>query len=185
MWLYISVHDAFGVTVVQSLFLLSEGQYGTHLPCEVKSTYFEKFEHVIPDIIISESGVEHFEVDVVDVFCDQAWDLGSRIADHVQQGYDIWASSQVLENFDFSLDLLLLNGLEDFYDALFVVDDVDSFKDLSTRIFGIKSVILGLADHQGLCSPLNIFPVLPSEQSRSGLETPTGPVDCLRRRDQR
>ena len=66
----------------------------------------------------------------MDVFCDQAWDLGSRIADHVQQGYDIWTSSQVLENFDFSLDLLLLNRFEDFNDTLFVVDDVNSFKNL-------------------------------------------------------
>ena len=104
----------------------------------MKSTYFEKLEHVIPDIIIGESGVEHFEVDVVDVFCDQAWNLGSRIADHVQQGYDIWASSQVLENFDFSLDLLLLDGFEDFYDTLFVVDDVNSFKDLFDGNFWFK-----------------------------------------------
>ena len=69
----------------------------------------------------------------MDVFCDQAWDLGSRIANHVQQGYDIWTSGQVLENFYFSLDLLLLDGFEDFDYTLFVVDDVNAFEDLFDR----------------------------------------------------
>ena len=69
----------------------------------------------------------------MDVFCDQTWDLGSRIANHVQQGYDIWTSRQVLENFDFSLDLLLLDRFEDFNDTLFVVDDVNTFEDLFSR----------------------------------------------------
>ena len=66
----------------------------------------------------------------MDVFCDQAWDLGGRVANHVQQGYNIWTPSQVLENFDFSFDLLLLNGFEDFDDTLFVIDDVDALKNL-------------------------------------------------------
>lgn len=75
----------------------------------------------------------------MDVFCDQAWDLGSRIANHVQQGYDIRTSSQILENFDFSLDLLLLDRFEDFYDTLFVVDNVNALEDLSTGIVGMKT----------------------------------------------
>ena len=66
----------------------------------------------------------------MDVFCNQAWNLRGRIADHVQQGYNVWTPSQILENLDFSLDLLLLNGLKDFDDTLFVVDNMDAFKDL-------------------------------------------------------
>ena len=69
----------------------------------------------------------------MDIFRDQTRDLGSRIADHVQQGYDIWTSRQVLENFDLSLDLLLLDGFEDLDDTLFVVDDVNTLEDLSDR----------------------------------------------------
>lgn len=95
-----------------------------------ESTNFEKFEHVISDVEIGESRVEHFEVDIVDVFCDQAWDLGSRIANHVQQGYNIRTSSQVLKDFDFSLDLLLLDRFEDFDDTLFIIDDVNTLEDL-------------------------------------------------------
>lgn len=104
-----------------------------------ENAHFEKFEHVISDIVIGESRVEHFEVNVVDVFRDQAWDLGSRIANHVQQGHDIWTSGQVLENFDFSLDLLLLDGFEDFYDTLLVVDDVNTLEDL----FWMKLLVRG------------------------------------------
>jgi len=101
--------------------------------------HFEKFEHVISDIIIGESRVEDFEVDIVDVFRDQAWDLGSRIANHVQQGHDIWTSSQVLENFDFPFDLLLLDGFEDFDDTLLVVDDMNTFEDLFDGNVGTKT----------------------------------------------
>jgi hypothetical protein len=69
----------------------------------------------------------------VDVFCDQAGDLGGRIANYIQQGYNIWTTSQVLEDFDFSFNLLLLDGFEDFDDTLFVVDDVDTLEDLLSR----------------------------------------------------
>ena len=66
----------------------------------------------------------------MNVFRDQTWDLGGRIANHVQQGNDIWTPGQVLENLDFAFDLLLLNGFKDFDDTLFVVDDVDTLEDL-------------------------------------------------------
>ena len=108
------------------------------------SAHFEKLEHIVPDIVIGESRIEHFEVDVMDVFRDQTWDLGSRIANHVQQGYDIWTSGQVLENFDFSLNLLLLDGFQDFDDTLFVVDDMNTLEDLFDGNCWYKDVILGV-----------------------------------------
>jgi len=184
MWLDVPVHDALGVTVVQSL-LDHKVNEARSSAVRSESAHFEKFEHVKSNIVIGKSRVEDFEVDVVDVFCDQTWDLGSRIANHVQQGYDIWTSRQVLENFDFPLDLLLLDGFEDFDDTLFVVDYVNTFEDLFHVDYWYEDMIPRSGDHQNLRSPLNTFPVLLSEQSRSGLEIPTGPVDCLRRRDQR
>ena len=117
----------------------------------------------------------------MDVFCDQARDLGSWIANHVQQGYDVWTSSQILENFDFSLDLLLLDGFEDFDDTLFVVDDVNTLEDLAEWKFWYEDVFLGPEDHQELRLPLNTFPALLSGLSRSGLGIPIGPADCLRK----
>ena len=108
-----------------------------------ESAYFEKLEHVKSDIVIGESRIENFEVDIVDIFRDQARDLGGRIADHVQQGHYIRTSGQVLEDFDFPFDLLLLDRFEDFDDALFVVDDVNTLEDLSIGIVGMRSCFWG------------------------------------------
>jgi len=98
-----------------------------------ENAHLEKLEHVISDIKIGESRVKHFEVDIVDVFHDQARDLGGRIADHVQQGHDIWTSGQVLENFDFPLDFLLLDGFEGFDNALFAIGDANTLENLVNR----------------------------------------------------
>jgi hypothetical protein len=120
----------------------------------------------------------------VDVLRDQARDLGGRIANHVQQGYDIRASGQVLENFDFSLDLLLLNGLEDFNYTLFIVENVNALEDLFRR--GCRSADMFLVyDRHELCPPLSTFRALLSERSRNDLGIPTGPVDYLPERYQK
>ena len=103
-----------------------------------ESAYFEKLEHVKSDIVIGESRIENFEVDIVDIFRDQARDLGGRIADHVQQGHDIRTSSQVLQNFDFPLDLLLLHGFEDFDNTLFAVGDANTLKNLVDGIVDMR-----------------------------------------------
>lgn len=56
------------------------------------------------------------------------------VAHNVQQGDNVWTSAQVLENLDFTLYLLLLDGFEDFDDAFLVVDNIDAFED-----FGVLS----------------------------------------------
>ena len=66
----------------------------------------------------------------MDVFRNQAWDLGGRIANHVQQGHDIRTSGQVLEDFDFPLDFLLLDRFEDFDNAPFAIGDADTLENL-------------------------------------------------------
>lgn len=50
------------------------------------------------------------------------------ISDHVEQRNDVGAACQVLQDLDLSLNLLLLDGLEDLDDAFLVIDDVDAFK---------------------------------------------------------
>ena len=69
----------------------------------------------------------------MDVFRDQAWGLGGRIANHVQQGYDIRTSGQVLKNFDLSLDFPLLDGFEGLYNTLFAVGDANTLENLVDR----------------------------------------------------
>ena len=55
--------------------------------------------------------------------------LGLRIAYHIEELNNVGAAAHVLQNFDFSFDFLLFDGLEYLDDTLGVVDDVDAFKD--------------------------------------------------------
>lgn len=52
------------------------------------------------------------------------------VSDDVQEGNNIGTTRKVLEDFDFSLDLLLLNWLQDLDDAFLIVNHVDTLKDL-------------------------------------------------------
>jgi hypothetical protein len=149
------------------------------------SAHFEKLEHVISNVVIGKPRVEYPEVDVVDVFRDQAWNLGSRIANHVQQGYDIRTSGQVLQNLDFSFDLLLLGGFEDFDDTLFVVDDMNALEDLFNRGCRCQYLFLRSKERREIRSPQNTFPALLSERSRSDPGIPTESAGYLRRRHQK
>ena len=58
---------------------------------------------------------------------------GSRdgILDDALQGDDVGAAAKVLQDLDLSLDLLLLDRLECFDDALLVVRDVDRLEHLA------------------------------------------------------
>ncbi len=105
----VAVHDALAVAVVEGL---------------------EQLEDVEADIDVVELGVEGAEVGVVDVFEDERGRLALRVADDVEQGYDVGPAGQVLQDLDLALYLLLLNGLEHLDDAFLVVDDVDTLEHL-------------------------------------------------------
>ena len=60
---------------------------------------------VVPDVVVHQRGVQRFEVCVVHILKDEAWGLGLGVTDHIKQLYDIGASTEVLQDFDFSLDL--------------------------------------------------------------------------------
>lgn len=63
------------------------------------------------------------------------------VAHHIQQRDDIRPARQILQNLDFSLYLLLLDGLEHFDNAFLVVDHIDALKHL--RVLSAAN----LADH--------------------------------------
>ena len=113
---------------------------------EVES--FEEFENVEADVEIVELGVEAAEVGVVHVLEDERWRFALmksqsatrfdgrqrdrtnlRVSNNVEESNDIGSARQVLQDLDLSLDLLLLDRLENLDDALLVVDDIDAFKD--------------------------------------------------------
>lgn len=52
------------------------------------------------------------------------------IPDNVEQGDDVGAAGQILQNLDLSLDLLLLHRLQDLDNAFLVVNNVDALENL-------------------------------------------------------
>ena len=53
------------------------------------------------------------------------------ISDNIQQLNDIGSSTEILQNFDLPLDLLLLHRLQNLDHALLIVHNVDSLKHLA------------------------------------------------------
>jgi hypothetical protein len=109
MRLHVSVHNALAVAEVQRL---------------------KQLQDVEPHVDVVELGVQAAEVGVVDVLEDERRRLALRVPDHVEEGNNIGAPGQILQDLDLTLDLLLLDGLEHLDDAFLVVDDVDAFEDL-------------------------------------------------------
>lgn len=107
--LHIAVHNALAVTKVQRL---------------------QQLIDVEANIVIGEPRVKRAEIGIVHGFEDQTWGLALVIAHHIQQSDDIGASGEVLKDLDLSLDLLLLDGLENLDDTLLIIDDVDAFEHL-------------------------------------------------------
>lgn len=67
----------------------------------------------------------------MDVFRDQRGNFRGGVADDIKQGDDVWTPGEVLENLDFTLDFLLLDGLQDLDDALLLVDNIDALEYLA------------------------------------------------------
>lgn len=103
----IPVHDAFAVAEIQSL---------------------QKLIHVKAHIVVGEPRVQGPEVSVVDVFENQTRCLALTVTNHIQQGYHVRTTRQILEDFDLTLDLLLLDRFEDLDDTLLVVDNIDALE---------------------------------------------------------
>jgi hypothetical protein len=53
------------------------------------------------------------------------------IANDIKQLNDVRTTIEVLENFDFSANLLLLDWFEDFDDAFLLIDDIDALEDFA------------------------------------------------------
>lgn len=105
--LHISVHDTLAVA-------------------EIKC--FEQLINVEAHVIIRKAGVQCPEIGVVDGFKDQTRSLALVIAHYIQQRDDVGASSEVLKNLDLSLNLLLLDRLENLDDTFLIVDDIDALE---------------------------------------------------------
>ena len=67
--------------------------------------HLQELVDVVSDVIIHQRGVQHLEVSVVDILEDEAWCLRLGVSDHIKQLYDVGASTEILQDLDFSLDL--------------------------------------------------------------------------------
>mmetsp|Transcript_63014 Transcript_63014/g.176255 ORF Transcript_63014/g.176255 Transcript_63014/m.176255 type:complete len:203 (-) Transcript_63014:2-610(-) len=110
MGLHIPVHDPLGVAIVQSL---------------------QELEDVVANVPIRKSRVQCFEVYVVDMLEDEAWGQRPWISNSVKQLDDVRAAAKILQDQDLSLDLLLLDGLQNLDDALGLERHVRALEDLA------------------------------------------------------
>ena len=88
--LYVAVHDAFWVAVVKS---------------------FEDFEHVVPNVVVSETLVQLAEVCITCVykFSDNRGSFSQGVSDHINQFNNVHSFLESLQNFNFSSDLVFLD----------------------------------------------------------------------------
>lgn len=126
MRLDISVHNTFAVAEIQCLEISSVQSVLGDRP----STNLQELEDVISYVIIHELGVKTPEVRVVDIFEYQRGRLALAIPHNVQQCDHIGPSTEILQDLDLPLNLLLLDRLQHLDDAFLVVHDVDPFEHL-------------------------------------------------------
>lgn len=107
VWLNITVHDSLTVTEVQR---------------------FQEFVNIEADVVVGEPGVQRAEIRVVHVFKNQTRRFALAIANDIKQGYHVGTTRQILKNLDLTLNLLLLDRLEDLDDTLLIVDYIDALE---------------------------------------------------------
>lgn len=93
-------------------------------------TDFEQFKHIVPNIQVRETRIEHFKLHVMDIFSYQARNLGRGVANNIQQRNNVGATREILEYLDFALYLFLLHGFQHLDDAFLLGDDVDALENL-------------------------------------------------------
>ena len=88
--LYVTVHDTFWMAVVKS---------------------FEDFEHVVSNVVVSETLVQLAEVCITCVykFSDNRGSFSQGVSDHINQFNNVHSFLESLQNFDFSSDLVFLD----------------------------------------------------------------------------
>lgn len=93
----------------------------------------QELKDVESHVIIRKAGVQGPEIGVVDSLKDKTRSLTLVVAHHIQKSNNVRSTSQILKNLDLTLNLLLLDRLENLDHAFLVVDDIDAFKHL--RVF--------------------------------------------------
>lgn len=93
----------------------------------------QKLKDVESHVIVRKAGVQGPEIGVVDGLKYKTRSLALVVAHHIQKSDNIRPTSQILKNLDLTLNLLLLDRLENLDHAFLVVDDIDALEHL--RVF--------------------------------------------------
>lgn len=141
MRLHVAMHNTLAVAEIQRL---------------------QELVDIIADVEVGEARVQRSEVRIVDVLEDQTRRFALVVAHHIQQGYHIGTTREVLKDLDLALDLLFLDRLEDLDDALLIVDDIDTLEHL-----GILS-----STYRAAVSIHNTFTIGESSRSESKRGSP-------------
>jgi hypothetical protein len=91
----------------------------------------QQLVNVVANVIVAQGRIQDLEVDVVNVLEYQRWRLGMRIAHNVQELDDVGTTTEVLQDLDFTSNLLLLDRLQDLDDAAFVGNDIHALEHLT------------------------------------------------------
>lgn len=109
LWLDIPVHDALGMTIVQSL---------------------KELIHVVSNILVIKAREKSAIVHIIDVLKHQAWRLASFITCNIIKLNDVRAAVQILQNLNFPKYFRMPNWFEDLDAHLLPVACVDSLEHL-------------------------------------------------------
>lgn len=107
MWLYVTVHDSIGMTVIQG---------------------FQELKDVVTNIKIREGGIQNLKVGIVDMLKYEGGCLGLWITYDIQELNNVGSATHILQDFDFPFDFLLFDRFEDLDDTLGVVYHIDPLK---------------------------------------------------------
>jgi hypothetical protein len=88
----------------------------------------EQLKNIIPNVKVGQRGIQNLEIRIIHMLKNERGSLALRIPHHIQQLNNIRPPTHILQNLDLALNLLLLDGLEDFDDAFGVVAHVVAFE---------------------------------------------------------
>ena len=90
----------------------------------------QQLENIESHIVIEKARIEGPEVGVIHILKHQTRGFALTVANDVEQGHNVRSTSQILQNLDLSLNLLLFHGFQHLDNAFLVVDDVYPFENL-------------------------------------------------------
>lgn len=119
----------------------------------------EELREVVLDIGHGELVVQDSEVNVVDAFEYQCWDLQVLVPDNVQETHHVGATCEILQDLHLSVDFLHLHRFQDLDYTRLVVDHIHAFKHLGVFApsdLGDNLIVLGVAplNRVGLVVPV-------------------------------